>query len=259
MTKQEQTSTEQLTAVTTTEALTTEKESYTETTMEELIRNDTHNIFKGTIGESEVQMNIRREGNTLTASYITRTDDEKTLRGEMKGPTEFQLNDKEGGYLKGTVYDGNLKGTGNISGKDVTIRMYLSTFMPIGYDHDDYYSGDRIMSGQMTSTEVENFAKQIKESITDKEKFIKLFRYPLDIRVNKKVIPVQNEDEMSDQIDTLLAETDFREQIETMYTKYLFTNYQGVCVENGILWFDKDDNGDFKIWSLNYRDSSHLN
>lgn len=136
--------------------------------------------------------------------------------------------------------------------------MYLSTFMPIGYDHDDYYSGDRIMSHEMTSTEVENFAKQIKESITDKGKFIKLFRYPLDIRINKKVIPVQNEDEMSDQIDTLFAETDFREQIETMYTKYLFTNYQGVCVENGIIWFDKDNNGDFKIRSLNYRDSNHL-
>ncbi|MBE5974418.1 MAG: hypothetical protein E7251_07465 [Paenibacillaceae bacterium] len=258
MTKQDQTSTEQLTAVTKTEALTTEKETYTETTMEEPIRDNTHNIFKGTIGESEVQMNIRREGDSLTASYITRTDDEKTLCGEMKSPTEFELNDNEGGYLKGTVYDGNLKGTGNISGNDVTISMYLSTFMPIGYDHDDYYSGDRIMSHEMTSTEVENFAKQIKESITDKGKFIKLFRYPLDIRINKKVIPVQNEDEMSDQIDTLFAETDFREQIETMYTKYLFTNYQGVCVENGILWFDKDDNGDFKIWSLNYRDSNHL-
>ena len=259
ITKQEQTSTEQLTAVTTTEALKTEKESYNETTMEEQILNNTHNIFKGTIGESEVQMNIRREGNTLTASYITRTDDKRTLRGEMKSPTEFELNDNEGGYLKGTVYDGNLKGNGNNSGKDVTINMYLSTFMPIGYDHDDYYSGDRIMSRQITSTEVENFAKQIKESITDKEKFIKLFRYPLDIRVNQKVISVQNEDKMSDEIDTLFAETDFCEQIETMYTKYLFTNYQGVCVENGILWFDKDDNGDFKIWSLNYRDSNHLN
>ena len=258
ITKQEQTSTEQLTAVTTTEALKTEKESYNETTMEEQILNNTHNIFKGTIGESEVQMNIRREGNTLTASYITRTDDKRTLRGEMKSPTEFELNDNEGGYLKGTVYDGNLKGNGNNSGKDVTINMYLSTFMPIGYDHDDYYSGDRIMSRQMTSTEVENFAKQIKESITDKEKFIKLFRYPLDIRVNQKVISVQNEDKMSDEIDTLFAETDFCEQIETMYTKYLFTNYQGVCVENGILWFDKDNNGDFKIWSLNYRDSNHL-
>lgn len=250
MTKQEQTGTE---------VLTIETESYTETTMEETIRSNAHNIFKGTIGESEVVMNIRREGNTLTTTYITRSDDENALGGEMKSLTEFELYDNKGGYLKGTVYDGNLKGTGNISGKDVTISMYLSTFMPIGYDHDDYYSGDRVMSRQMTSTEVENFARQIKESITDKEKFIKLFRYPLDIRVNKKVIPVQNEDEMSDQIDTLLAETDFREQIETMYTKYLFANYQGVCVENGILWFDKDDNGDFKIWSLNYRDSNHLN
>lgn len=259
MTKRDQTSTEQLTAETKTEALTTEKETYTETTMEDTIRNNAHNIFKGTIGESEVLMNICREGDSLTTAYITRTDDEKTLRGEMKSQTEFELNDNEGGYLKGTIYDSNLKGTGNISGKDVTFIMHLTTFFPIGYDHDDYYSGVLNKSSPMTSTEVENFAQQIKESITDKEKFIKLFRYPLDIRVNSEVISVQNEDEMSDQYVTLFAETDFREQLETMYTKYLFVDYQGVCVENGILWFDKDDNGDFKIWSLNYRDSNHLN
>ena len=102
------------------------------------------------------------------------------------------------------------------------------------------------------SLENENFARQIKESVTDKEKFIKLFKYPLVIRVDDEVIPVQNEDEMSEQYDTLFVETDFREQIETMYTKYLFVNYQGVCVEYGILWFNQYGEGDFKITAINY-------
>ena len=52
--------------------------------------------------------------------------------------------------------------------------------------------------------------------------------------------------------DTLFVEADFREQIETMYTKYLFVNYQGVCVEYGILWFSQYDEGDFKITAINY-------
>jgi len=103
VTKPDQTSTEQLTAVTNTEALTTEKETDTETTMEEKIEDNKHNIFMGIVGESEVTMNIRREGDSLTAAYITRTDDEKTFHGEMISPTEFELNDNEGGYLKGTV------------------------------------------------------------------------------------------------------------------------------------------------------------
>lgn len=255
-TKQDQTSTEQSTAITMTEASTTEKETDTEATMEETIRDNAHNIFKGIIGESEIQMNIRREGNSLTAAYITRTDDEKFFCGEMKSPTEFELTDNEGGYLKGTIYDSDyyyLKGTGNISGKNVEFTVYLTTFFPIGYYPDDYYSGDLNKSRPMTSTEVENFAQLIKKSVTDKEKFVKLFEYPLDIRVNGEVISVQNEDEMKVQYDTLIAETDFREQIEAMYTKYLFVSYQGVCVENGTLWFNKYDNGDFKISSLNYR------
>ena len=254
VTKPDQTSTEQLTAVTNTEALTTEKETDTETIMEEIIQDNTHNIFRGIIGESEVKMNIRREGNSLTAAYITRTDDEKIFDGEMISPTEFALNDNEGGYLKGTIgtiYDSILKGNGNISGKNVTFTMHSITFFPIGYDHDDYYSGDQ-WGGPKTSMKVENFARQIKESVTDKEKFIKLFKYPLVIRVDGEVIPVQNEDEMSEQYDTLFVEADFREQIETMYTKYLFVNYQGVCVENGILWFSQYDEGDFKITAINY-------
>ena len=44
VTKPDQTSTEQLTAVTNTEALTTEKETDTETIMEEIIQDNTHNI-----------------------------------------------------------------------------------------------------------------------------------------------------------------------------------------------------------------------
>ena len=51
------------------------------------------------------------------------------------------------------------------------------------------------------SLENENFARQIKESVTDKERFIKLFEDPLDIRVDGEVISVQNEDEMSEQYD----------------------------------------------------------
>ena len=49
--------------------------------------------------------------------------------------------------------------------------MQSITSFPIGYDHDDYYSGDQ-WGDPKTSMKVENFARQIKESVTDKEKFI---------------------------------------------------------------------------------------
>jgi hypothetical protein len=252
MLKQEQTTMEQPREETKIEVSATDKEQSSEIITDETIRDNAHNIFIGTIEQTEIKMKISREGNSLTAAYITRTDDENFFDGEMKNSTEFELNDNEGGYLKGTIHDGSFSGTGKISGKNVTITMQLTTFFPIGYDYEDYYSGLFNKNFPTSSIEVERFAQHIKDSVKDKEKFIKLFKYPLDIRINGEVISVESEEEMAYQYDTLIAESNFQEKIENMYTKYLFLNYGGVCVEDGILWFEKDVNGDYKIWSLNY-------
>ena len=52
---------------------------------------------------------------------------------------------------------------------------------------------------------------------------------------------------MGPQYDWLISEDTFREMIENMFTKYLFKNYLGVCVEDGVIWFD-----DNKITALSF-------
>lgn len=228
-------------------------EASAEISTDETVRNDAHNIFGGVIGETEIRMRITRTDHALSAAYITRTNDEKFFEGEMTSLSEFELNDGEGGYLKCSLHDGSINGIGTISAEDVTIALNLHTFFPIGYDYDDYYSGLDHFGG--SSKEVEAFVQHIKDSIDNKEEFLKLFEYPLVIRIEGKATAIENENDMADQYDILMKETDFREQIKNIFTKYLFVTPDGGCVENGIIWFRVVDSNIFKIWAVNYRAS----
>ena len=122
-------------------------------------------------------------------------------------------------------------------------RKTKETYMPIGEDFDNYYSGG--IGGD--PEEIEAFARKIKGSVNNKEEFIKLFQYPITIYINGEPITIQGEEEMGIQYDWLITEDAFRETIENMFTKYLFKNYLGVCVEYGIIWFSGN-----RITALNF-------
>ena len=51
--------------------------------------------------------------------------------------------------------------------------------------------------------------------------------------------------------DQLMEEIGIREQIENIYTKFMFANYTGICVEDGIMWINIDSSGDYKITAIN--------
>lgn len=215
--------------------------------MDQAILNNTHNIYHGYLGDTEIRMKISRQDNLLSAAFITRADEEWDFEGEIVNETEFKLKNPNGDFMNGTVeeQDGfiTLSGNGAISGQETVFSMTEETYMPIGEDFDNYYSGG--IGG--CPEEIEAFARKIKSSVNNKEEFIKLFQYPITIYINGEAIPIQGEEEMGIQYDWLIAEDAFREPIENMFTKYLFKNYLGVCVEYGIIWF----NGN-RITALNF-------
>lgn len=217
--------------------------------MDEAINNHTHNIYIGTIEEMDIRMKISRIDDALFASYITREDEEHSFEGAILNDTDFELKDKDGGYWKGTVKRDDagfiqLSGTGVLSDKKIEFALTQDTRMVIGENFDNYYDG------RGWAEEIEAFARQIKSSINDREKFIKLFHYPITIYIDKAPVYVQNEEEMAVHYDQLLAEDDIREEIEHMFTKYLFMNYLGACVEDGILWFSGNE---ITAWNYHHK------
>ena len=62
---------------------------------------------------------------------------------------------------------------------------------------------------------------------------------------------IENEEEMLGIYDQLMEQNGFKEQIENIYTKYMFANYMGICIEDGIMWVQQDSLGDYKIYAIN--------
>ena len=221
------------------------------------IHDNEHNIYTGNIGNEEIRMMISRTEDSLSAAYITRDGEEETFQGELrKDSAGFILNTDSGDRLEGIISADNnggisINGEGVISENDVVFTLRQDTFFPIGEDAENYYS-----SLGYNADGAEQFAQQIKDSVNDKTEFVKLISYPISIKVDGSSISAANEEEMLGVYDKLLKQNSFRQQIENIYTKFMFANYMGICVEDGIMWFCVDSSGDYKVYAINVPDNN---
>ncbi len=214
------------------------------------IPNNEHNIYMGNCGDDEVRMVITRTEDDLSAAYITRDGAENFFQGELReASAEFTFSNDAGDSFNMDIHtDDNgiisISGVGQIAGNNVVLTLNQDTFFPIGEDITNYYS-----ALGYEAEEAERFAALIKDSVADKAAFAQLISYPISISDGDHNTVIENETAMMEAYDELL-EQDFKEQIGNMFTKYLFANYQGICVENGILWFHKEPSGDYKITTI---------
>ena len=204
----------------------------------------------GKCEDDEIRMVITRTEADLSVAYITRDGAENFFQGELReDSTEFTLNNNMGDYLNMDINtDDNgiisINGGGQISGNNVVFTLNQNTFFPIGEDIANYYS-----SLGYEAEEAERFAEMIKDSVEDKTSFAKLISYPISIYDGNNNILIEDETAMIEAYDELFGQ-DFKEQVKNMFIKYMFANYQGICVEDGIIWFNKKPSGDYKITAI---------
>ena len=214
------------------------------------IHNNEHNIYMGKCEDDEIRMVITRTEDDLSAAYITRDGAENFFQGELQEDSaKFTLSNDFGDYLNMEINtDDNgmisVNGDGQISGNNVVLTLNQDTFFPIGEDITNYYS-----SLGYEAEEAERFAAMIKDSVEDKAAFAKLISYPISIYDGNNNTVIENETAMVEAYDELLGQ-DFKEQVGSMFTKYMFANYQGICVEDGIMWFHKESSGDYRITAI---------
>ncbi len=214
------------------------------------IHNNEHNIYMGKCEDTEIRMIITRTENDLSAAYITRDGAEKFFQGELQEDSaEFTLNNDTGDALNLDIHtDDNgiicIGGVGQISGNNVVFTLNQDTFFPVGEDIANYYS-----SLGYEAEEAERFAEMIKDSVEDKSAFAKLVSYPISIYDGDHNTVIESETAMMEAYDGLFDQ-DFKEQVENMFTKYMFATYQGICVEDGMMWFHKESSGDYKITAI---------
>ena len=216
-----------------------------------VIQDNGHNIYTGTLDNKDVRMLITRTGDSLYAEYTTRTGEGKAFRGNLSSDgSGFTLNSDDGDYLNGTVTKADdhyfIIGYGLISQNSVTFTLYPEAFLVMGNDIENYYD----FFG-CDSKEAEQFAQQIKDSIHDRTAFAGLIQYPIYIEIDGSQIMVENEQSMINIYDQLMEQNGFQLQIENTFTKYMFANYYGICIDQGIIWFSKVSPDDYKITAIN--------
>lgn len=216
------------------------------------IHDNEHNIYTGNIGNEEIRMLITRTGDSLYAAYTTRSGEGKVLQGNLSNNAAgFVLNIDDGEYLNGLITETDngyfiINGEGVLSQSNVTFALYQEYFITMGDDMENYYD-----FFDFSADEAEQFAQQIKDSINDKTAFAGLIQYPISIEIDGSNISIENEEGMLDVYDKLLEQNGFKQQIENSYTKFMFANYMGICVEDGIIWINMDSSGDYKITVIN--------
>ncbi|MCD7738959.1 MAG: M56 family metallopeptidase [Lachnospiraceae bacterium] len=225
--------------------------------LDDIIYDESHNIYSGIVRQTGVELRamVTRQGNALTFSVITRSDEEDTFEGEINGEDSFYVENSDGGHLEGYAAedeDGGiyLSVKGNAFGENVEFAFYLYTFYEIGGDAEDYYSGSNFIG--VTASQAEYFAASVKAAVAagDREAFAQMIHYPITLRLEEEVV-VSDEEEMLLYYDDLMEYHNFAGNAANIFTKYMFANSMGVCVDDGIIWFAEDSEGECKIYSIN--------
>lgn len=215
-------------------------------------------VFEGMIGSQNIRISIYRKDNRLTASYVKQNEDENEIKLEGTINTEtssFQLNNEEkdisitGGIFPAAESGDLLEGSYTSPESATGFKFLVTLTYGVIASPETRYS----MVTSSTSDEVEAFARNIKKYILEdnRAEFAGLISYPITVNIDGAGTAINTAEEFESNYDKIIT-AEFKDRMAAAYTKYLFTNYMGIMMENGAIWFS-DVNGvdELKIISIN--------
>lgn len=223
--------------------------------VEAVIADDCNSVFEGKIGTQNICMAIYRDGDLLTASYITQTDQDSEidLQGTIQTNTaSFVLNGSDGATFVGAIEPETLKGTllegtyaSATNGENAEFALTLSH--TIGNTYEARYP-----LTSANTKDIEEFANKIKLYVTENNKagLADFIAYPIKVVINGSKVTINNKKEFEQKYDDIIN-AEFKEKIDNCYTKYLFSNYMGVMLGNGEIWFESLNNDGLRVYAIN--------
>ncbi|MDP4119573.1 MAG: hypothetical protein Q8876_00740 [Bacillota bacterium] len=219
------------------------------------LQNHSHNIYSGKINQQEILMDIFRDGDCLTVSYVNKNSEDE-IGGKnpiIEGVANINLS--QGSKLIAALHiDGNqnfsdgLHAKISMSANNKAFDIVLATQYSIsGQTEDDRYIFNK--------TQVETMAHNIKQDIVagNKTALSKLIAYPLTVTIENKKYTYKNSTEFLNGYSKIIT-NNFLFVMSNAYTKFMFNNYNGIMVGSGNnnIWFTKNaDNNKFQIVGIN--------
>jgi beta-lactamase regulating signal transducer with metallopeptidase domain len=224
--------------------------------VEGVISDNYNSVFDGNIGEQSISMAIYRDGDQLTASYITQNDEDSEihLQGAIDINTASFTLYSEGnsiifkGTLKPDTSEGELlEGTYTSSKNEEENAFTLALSHGIGNTYETRYP-----LTESNTEDVETFARKIKSYVKDnnKKSLAELIAYPISVSINGAKVSISKEEEFEQNYDDIMN-AELKGRISKSYTKYMFSNYMGIMLGNGEVWFENWEGKGLRMIAIN--------
>nr|WP_319488696.1 hypothetical protein [uncultured Caproiciproducens sp.] len=223
--------------------------------VEAVIADNCNSVFEGKIGAQNICIAIYRNRDLLTASYITQNDQDSdiNLQGSIQTHTAcFVLKSKDGSTFMGTIEPETKEGTlfegtytSAMNGEDTKFTLTLSH--TIGNTYESRYP-----LTNANTKDIEEFAGKIKLYVTDNNKtgLADLISYPIKVNINGSKELISNKEEFEQKYDDIMK-AELKGKIKKSYIKYLFSNYMGIMLGNGEIWFENLHNNGLRVYAIN--------
>lgn len=218
----------------------------------ETIKKESWSAFEGTIGKSEIVINIYCDSDgKLTGDYCYKKYENRIpLKGKLNGNSFFLdefINNKINAKFNGKINEENNSISGKWSStKNSDIAFSLKLASQTGGSLENRYGfGD--------NEKTEAFFKKIKASLVKDDKIwlSKNIKYPINVTVSGKKTKIKTAKDFIAKYPKIIT-AKYKSDIQNSCICDIFSNWRGAMFGNGIVWinqYDGDDN--LKITAIN--------
>lgn len=200
--------------------------------------------YKGTINTNiPIRMSIYPlEKDIVGTYYYEKHENELKLKGKAGEKNiilyEYDETGKNTGIFQGTMSTvDKIEGTW-ISADNKTSYPFVLSLEDIlpGVEYGKRYA---IVVNNKSDQDVENFVSKIQRDIVsdNKVQLAEEIKYPIDVKINKKIIKIENKEDLIKNYDQIFH-VNYKQEISKAPTKYLFVNYQGIMFADGNIWIN---------------------
>jgi hypothetical protein len=219
--------------------------------------------YEGIIGNNmPIQMSVYQFGKDIVGSYFY---DSQKKEIKLKGKAgekeivlyEYDETGKNTGIFKGTMNTvDKIEGTWISADNKKSYPFTLSLVSVItGAEYGKRYA---VAVGTESDQDVENFISKIQNYVvnSNSKQLAEQVAYPIRVKVNNKVIQIENEDDFIKNYDKIFNEN-FKKVISNASTKYMFVNYRGIMfgANSNNIWISgvmtTGENSKLKIIGIN--------
>ncbi|MCB2294312.1 hypothetical protein LGK95_12405 [Clostridium algoriphilum] len=203
--------------------------------------------YKGTINNNiKIQMSIYKQDKEIVGTYFYEKQGKEIKLKGKSDEKDIILYEYDAAGKNTGIFMGTMKTVDKIEGKWVSADNKTSYPFTLTLKSnivaDVYGKRYAVALNTKSDKEVEEFVSKIQSYVVngDKQQLAEQIKYPINAKINGKVVKIQNKDYFIKNYDQIFY-PNYKIAISNSFTKYLFVNYQGIMFGQDVfnIWINE--------------------